>query len=191
MKPDKNAGPKNKISILLCGIAGIFGACSSPPEFVESEWLQSVRATDAAMLYAPHINPDGTFFNPWMERPESGGFFAFWFRGKMKFPDFPAEKYAYKENDYAYLMDKNNSGISFAGHASTIIKMDGETIFTDPFFSDRAFIAGKDVKIKFDFDKVPLRPVVLISHNHYDHLDTQSIEELVKKDAVFIVPLKL
>jgi L-ascorbate metabolism protein UlaG (beta-lactamase superfamily) len=175
----------------MFGVAGIFSACSSPPEFVESEWLESVRATDTDMLYAPHVNPDGTFFNPWMRRPESGGFFTYGFRSKMKFPDFPAQNYAWKENDYAYLPDKTNSSISFAGHASMIIKMDGETIFTDPFFSDRAFIAGKDLKLEFDYAKIPPRPVVLVSHNHYDHLDTESIEEFVKKDAVFIVPLKL
>jgi L-ascorbate metabolism protein UlaG (beta-lactamase superfamily) len=69
--------------------------------------------------------------------------------------------------------------------------MNGETVFTDPFFSNRALVVGKDVKIKFDFEKVPQRPVVIISHNHYDHLDSYSIKELAKKDAVFVVPLKL
>jgi len=72
-----------------------------------------------------------------------------------------------------------------------IIKMDAQTIFTDPFFSGAALIARKKVKIKFDFSQVPRKPVVLISHNHYDHLDKYSVKQLIKKDAVFIVPLKL
>ncbi|MCL2763242.1 MAG: MBL fold metallo-hydrolase, partial [Treponema sp.] len=46
-------------------------------------------------------------------------------------------------------------------------------------------------RIPFDFSKVPPKPVVLMSHNHYDHLDTYSVKELIKKDAVFIVPLNL
>jgi L-ascorbate metabolism protein UlaG (beta-lactamase superfamily) len=109
----------------------------------------------------------------------------------MQFPSFSEEKYSWQKNDYAYLKDKSFDSISFAGHASTIIKMNGETVFTDPFFSDRAVIGDKKVKIKFDFDNVPQRPVVVISHNHYDHMDTYSIEEMIKKDAVFLVPLKL
>jgi L-ascorbate metabolism protein UlaG (beta-lactamase superfamily) len=97
----------------------------------------------------------------------------------------------WKENDYSYLSGAEFDSISLVGHASMIIKMNRETIFTDPFLSNRAAIASKDVKIKFDYSKVPERPVVLISHNHYDHLDKQSIKALIKKNAVFIVPLKL
>jgi L-ascorbate metabolism protein UlaG (beta-lactamase superfamily) len=70
-----------------------------------------------------------------------------------------------------------------------IIKMDEQTIFTDPFFSRAAVVISKKVKIKFDYSKVPQRPVVLISHNHYDHLDKTTIKKLVKKEPVFIVPL--
>ena len=69
--------------------------------------------------------------------------------------------------------------------------MNGETIFTDPFFSNYALIVGKKVKLKFDFSKVPDRPVVLISHNHYDHLDRSTIKKMIKKNAVFLVPLRL
>jgi L-ascorbate metabolism protein UlaG (beta-lactamase superfamily) len=163
--------------------------CAAPPEFVESAWLEKVKSADASLLYAPHTRPDGTFFNPWMERPErSGGWF---FRDRLRFEQFPKEKYAHKENNYAYLSDSDFNGVSFVGHASLIIKMDRETIFTDPFFSNRALVVGKEVKIQFDFSKVPDRPVVLISHNHYDHLDSYSVKELIKKNAVFIVPLKL
>jgi L-ascorbate metabolism protein UlaG (beta-lactamase superfamily) len=168
----------------------VLGSCVTPPEFVESEWYEATKAYDISRLYEPHVNPDGTFFNPWMPRPELP-IFTRMFTSRTKFPDFPAQKYAWQENDYNYLRDTNNTSISFAGHASIIIKMNGETIFADPFFSGRALIIGKDVEIKFDFDKAPEHPVVLISHNHYDHLDTASIEELIKKDAVFIVPLKL
>jgi L-ascorbate metabolism protein UlaG (beta-lactamase superfamily) len=69
--------------------------------------------------------------------------------------------------------------------------MNEETIFTDPFFSNYALIVGKGLKLKFDFSKVPDRPIVLISHNHYDHLDKKTVKKMIKKNAVFLVPLKL
>jgi L-ascorbate metabolism protein UlaG (beta-lactamase superfamily) len=191
MKPGTNCPALALAAALL--FYGCASAPSSPPQFSEDLWAEEVAAEDRAMLYAPHLNPDGTFFNPWLlkssqPRPD-GNFRAF--RDENQFPPFPEEKYAWQKNDYSYLMDKNFDSISFAGHASTIIKMNGETVFTDPFFSDQAVIVRKQVKIEFDFSKVPERPVVVISHNHYDHMDVYSIEELIKKDAVFVVPLKL
>jgi L-ascorbate metabolism protein UlaG (beta-lactamase superfamily) len=126
-----------------------------------------------------------------MERPERRGGYSFFSRKKMEFPAFPEERYAYVENAYGYLKDKSFDSISFAGHASMIIKMNGETIFADPFFSNYALIVGKKTRIRFDFSKVPEHPVVLISHNHYDHLDKPTVKKLIKKDAVFIVPLRL
>jgi L-ascorbate metabolism protein UlaG (beta-lactamase superfamily) len=179
----------------------LLAACASDPTpmpaFDEEAWLREVQATDIAKLYAPHFNEkEKTFFNPWMlrsERPRpEGARRGGWFnRPKMETPPWPEENYIPQENDYSYLRDKNFSSISFAGHASMIIKMNGETIFTDPFFSNRAAVLSKEVKIKFDYDTVPDRPVVVISHNHYDHLDKQSIKKLIKKNAVFVVPLKL
>jgi len=172
-----------------------FTQCASQPVFDEAEWLEQVKAEDSALLYAPHVNPDGTFFNPWMERPQIPRRYSwFWnhlFGRKKRYDTFPQEEYSHVPNDYAYLSDPAFNSISFAGHASIIIKMDSQTIFTDPFFSNAALIRMKKVKIKFDFSRVPEKPVVLISHNHYDHLDKYSVKKLIKKDAVFVVPLGL
>jgi L-ascorbate metabolism protein UlaG (beta-lactamase superfamily) len=194
----KNAG-LIPLAAIVMSVTGFFAACASAPqqqapEFSEALWAEEIAAEDSSLLYAPHVREDGTFFNPWLpssSQPRPSGGRGFFFREKKRFGDFPEENYARQESDYSYLKDKNFDSISFAGHASAIIKMNGETVFTDPFFSDTAVIVAKKVKIKFDFDKVPRRPVVVISHNHYDHMDTYSIEELIKKDAVFLVPLKL
>jgi L-ascorbate metabolism protein UlaG (beta-lactamase superfamily) len=171
-------------------VAALCTCCVSPPPFDEAAWREKSRAPDAALLYAPHINAEGAFFNPWLERETErrGGFGMWFFRKKLRFPYFPEERYQARENDYVYLSDPNNNSISFAGHASVILKMDGETIFTDPFFSNRALVLGKKVKIPFNFDRVPPGSVVLISHNHYDHLDAWTIKQLIQKEAVFVVP---
>jgi L-ascorbate metabolism protein UlaG (beta-lactamase superfamily) len=186
----------------------VLSSCASdPPEsdFDEAWWLEQVKAADITKVYAPHIDEKGVYFNPWMPRSEQprqevppdaegqdaprrrrGGWF---FGNKTPVDPFPEENYTWVENDYAYLKDADFDSISFAGHASTFIKMNGETVITDPLFSDRALILSKKIKIKFDYSQVPQRPVVIISHNHYDHLDKESIKALVKKDAVFLAPM--
>jgi len=183
------------ISVLLLVMVSLcnFVQCASPPVFDEEAWRERVDSVDNALFYAPHVRDDGVFFNPWLqrERRRSGSRFYRRFSQKGAFDSFPQEKYSAVPNDYAYLPDPGNSSISFAGHASLIIKLDEQTIFTDPFFSNAALVVRKKVRIKFDFSKVPLKPVVLLSHNHYDHLDKSTVKKFIKKDAVFVVPLGL
>ena len=188
----RRAGPS---VFLFCLAAVMFIQCASQPplpQFSEEDWYERNQSPDASTLYAPHQNPDGTYFNPWLERQRMEGKRSWFFRKKEKnFEEPSQEQYGNVPNDYSYLTDKNFDSITFAGHASIIIKMNEQTIFTDPFFSNAALVIQKKVKIKFDYSKVPQRPVVLLSHNHYDHLDKPSVKKLAKKDAVFIVPLGL
>jgi len=170
----------------------VFAQCASQqPEFSETEWYERTQSADSALLYAPHMSSDGSFFNPWLQRQRHKGRRSWFFSKKEKFEKPSEAQYGNVPNDYPYLSDNSFDSITFAGHASMIIKLDGQNIFTDPFFSNAALVVQKKVKIKFDFSKVPEKPVVLISHNHYDHLDKYSVKQLAKKDAVFIVPLGL
>ncbi|MDR0447855.1 MAG: MBL fold metallo-hydrolase, partial [Treponema sp.] len=174
----------------------IFAACASqqpPPNFDEEAWLERVNNADPSLLYGLHQNEEGNYFNPWMPRSleRRKGRHGFFFREKMSFEEFPEELYGPVENNYDYLADPAFNSFSFFGHASFIIKIDGVTILTDPFFSKRALIIGKKVKNPIDFSKLPRQPIVLISHNHYDHLDAWTVKRLIKKDSVFIVPMGL
>ena len=69
------------------------------------------------------------------------------------------------------------------GHASALVQLDGVNILTDPVFSERASpfsFAGPKRKTPpgLTIDQLPRIDIVLISHNHYDHLDKSSIEAL-------------
>jgi len=180
--------------VWLVLLSAAFIQCASQETYVfnEEKWRQQVDSVDPALFYAPHVKDDGTFFNPWQERERRpSGSWLSRRNQKTAFDSFNPEQYSAVPNNYDYLSDPNNNSISFAGHASMIIKMDAQTVFTDPFFSNAALVVRKKVRIKFDFSQVPHKPVVLISHNHYDHLDKYSVKQMIKKDAVFIVPLKL
>ena len=167
--------------------------CVLQPSFNEEEWLDNIQKADSSLLYSSNVDSGGKYFNPWLKNPGfhvNGSWHLYQlFTLGQRYDTFPEKEYSHLENDYAYLRGDNFNSISFAGHASVIIKMDKQTIFTDPFFSSKALAAKKSVQIDFDFSKIPKGAVVLISHNHYDHLDQYSVEELAKKGASFIVPL--
>jgi len=168
-------------------------SCKSGPDFNEAAWLKSVNSSDPQMLYAEHRDENGIFFNPWMPRSEQRANSRRIYRlgSGAKFPKFDGKKYSPVKNHYNYLADTGFDSISHIGQGSFFIKIDGNTIITDPFFSGSALVVPRKVKIKIDYAKIPERPVVLISHNHYDHLDDKTIKKLIKKDPLFIVPLGL
>jgi len=84
------------------------------------------------------------------------------------------------------------------GHSTIMLNHAGTTILTDPQFSERAspfsFWGPKRITpTPFDITDLPPVDVVLISHNHYDHLDEPSIRTLARSQPhiKFLVPLGL
>ncbi|MFT9258276.1 MAG: MBL fold metallo-hydrolase [Acetobacter sp.] len=82
--------------------------------------------------------------------------------------------------------------ITMVGHASMLIQVAGLNILTDPVWSNRAspfsFIGPRRVTPPgIAFDALPPVDVVLISHNHYDHLDTATLRRLQAAHAPLIV----
>lgn len=73
--------------------------------------------------------------------------------------------------------------ITYINHATTLIQMDGINILTDPIYSDRAsplsFAGPKRIRAPgIPLDELPPIDVILISHNHYDHLDIETLQNL-------------
>lgn len=85
--------------------------------------------------------------------------------------------------------------VTFVSHASFLIQVDGLNILTDPVYGKRAsplsFVGPKAVHPPgIEFDKLLKIDIVLISHNHYDHMDEVTIKNLQDKfSPKFIVPL--
>jgi L-ascorbate metabolism protein UlaG (beta-lactamase superfamily) len=85
--------------------------------------------------------------------------------------------------------------ISYVGHVTFLVQAAGLNILTDPVWSDRvspfSFIGPKRItKPGIKFDDLPKIDIILISHNHYDHLDLNTIKRLWERDQPqIIVPL--
>lgn len=82
--------------------------------------------------------------------------------------------------------------VTIVGHATVLIQTGGLNIVTDPVWSERAspvnFAGPKRVCTPgIAFDDLPPIDVVLLSHNHYDHLDKATLQRLVKRDNPRII----
>ncbi len=80
------------------------------------------------------------------------------------------------------------------GHSSYLIKSKGVTILMDPVFSGHASpvsffgksFPGSDV---YSVDDMPAIDLLILSHDHYDHLDYETITKLIPKVKKFYTPL--
>ena len=86
----------------------------------------------------------------------------------------------------------NQLNATWLGHSSLMINMDGYRILTDPVFEKRVSLLGParfSGDVPLDIHQVPLIDVVIISHDHYDHLNKHSVQQLNEKTSRFVVPL--
>lgn len=89
--------------------------------------------------------------------------------------------------------------VTWIGHATLLLRLGGLNVLTDPHFSERASPVGFAGPKRFHPPGVALADLpeihaVVISHNHYDHLDVDSVRQLHQRSGgklQFFVPLGL
>ena len=104
--------------------------------------------------------------------------------------------------DLALLKSPLSPSVTWIGHATALVQADGLNVLVDPVFSERAspvqlFGPKRAQPPGVAMVDLPAIDVVLISHNHYDHLDRISVAQLDEKakaagkTTLFLVPLGL
>eukprot|EP01137_Pigoraptor_chileana_P005821 Opistho-2@49417 len=98
--------------------------------------------------------------------------------------------------DFENLAQKTLPGeakVTWIGHATVLVQLDGLNIITDPIFSERCapvqFIGPKRYRpTPCSIDELPKIHAVVLSHDHYDHTDTASLRRLneVHSPAYFV-----
>jgi L-ascorbate metabolism protein UlaG (beta-lactamase superfamily) len=122
------------------------------------------------------------FFNPGAEKPRPFTDLLRWqfFSDRATWPDaFPAPSVDTPPPAAGH----GTIRISFIGHASFLVQAEGHNILIDPVFSRRAspysFVGPARVNDPgIAFDALPRIDTVLITHNHYDHLDVGTLGRL-------------
>ncbi len=176
----------------------MFASCSfiSTPPFDEAQWRRRVESANPEKLYASHVR-DGRFFAPWSD-VENGGFMRL-LRWKLsprgnytpeeeafqpKFiPDLPARVESTPHGDF----------IAWLGHGSFLLRLNGEYWLLDPMLSERALWPKRHTPPALTRDELRNMPGpfhVVVSHNHYDHLDKATLNALPAGSRLY-VPLGL
>lgn len=84
--------------------------------------------------------------------------------------------------------------VTLIGHSSILLEMDGSTILLDPVFCDRASMVQWAGPKRFfppplRIDELPPLDAVILSHDHYDHLDRHAIPQLRERTNRFVCSL--
>ena len=123
------------------------------------------------------------FFNPSGVRPKGPGAFLKWQLGERgapwpkRFPSpFPPDRPPARH-------DGAGLRITHVGHATFLIQTRGKNLLVDPVWAERAspftFVGPKRVNAPgIAFDDLPTIDAVLVTHNHYDHMDVDTIGRL-------------
>ena len=154
-----------------------------------------------SMEKAPyHHLPDGTFRNP-EGSPKRDPNIRWSYkvfneeRKKIKI-DFPDSHVIPRKEVLKNLKDNSKENyVAWIGHATFLIKLGDTTIITDPLFSKNTgpliFGPKRYVEPAIKLSELPKIDLLLLTHNHYDHLDASSIRKFPHKNAKAIIPLKL
>lgn len=156
-------------------------------------WMVLFMATSAcATDYVDKRETSSHFKDGEFKNLEAGPQKSFWkflkMRMKTEWSDWPD----WREISVAKKIKNKNEAdfieVTPINHSTFLIQYKGLNILTDPIYSDRCspvqFAGPKRVhKPGINFKDLPQIDLIIISHDHYDHLDLDTIESLVKRDS--------
>ena len=195
MRRQSNSRRRLKFALIAFSI-GVIGGVWSLVDFssfggdVTGDRLQRVEAS-------PHYR-DGGFFNTVPQSAASVG--LYWdymveqfFGDQVRVPPSAVPVVPFSVARAEAPPDAGLRAI-WLGHASVYLELDGVRLLIDPMFSERAspvdFVGPKRFYAPpIALVALPKIDAVLISHDHYDHLDMATIQALAARGSQFFVPL--
>ncbi|MDO4640767.1 MAG: MBL fold metallo-hydrolase [Neisseria sp.] len=144
-----------------------------------------------------HYNPQtGLFYNPEPQRPVKDVASAMWRMLTDKASTRPPETLPMVKPDWsAFLAAGAKSRFIWFGHSTLLMRIGNQTVITDPVFGKYAspvpIMMRRFQAPPAGLNELPPLDAVLISHNHYDHLEKSTVKYLAAKNNHFIVSLGL
>ncbi len=136
----------------------------------------------------PHHHPEGGFRNPWPTPRRGTADLLRWQRERRTSalsPNPHPSVLPVVPHDVAYPHVRGSEArITWMGHSTFLVQIGGVNMLTDPHWSHRAspvqFMGpGRFVQAGVPFNELPPIDLVVLSHDHYDHLDVPTIRRLL------------
>jgi L-ascorbate metabolism protein UlaG (beta-lactamase superfamily) len=173
---------------LTLGIAACLGGCTAAlPQFVDAGKLGRVSLTPSRA--GAQQEGAGPEWWGWLFDVSQNAYYR---------PGAVPASLAYGKHRARQALSRlmaSRDGLLWIGHSTFLVRYAGVTILTDPVFSDRASPFQWSGPRRYlppglAIEDLPSIDVVLVSHNHYDHLDVLSLAAIAKRSpgAKIIVP---
>jgi L-ascorbate metabolism protein UlaG (beta-lactamase superfamily) len=178
------------VAIIIVLVMGTFGVLSLPQFGKKASGLRRKRIQNSPnfkdgkfqnLSYTPDINEDFTYFDLFKE-------FIKKHKDKVPAQNIPS----LKTNLHA--IDVNKNSIVWFGHSSYLMYFEGKRILVDPVFSGFAapfsfmMNAFKGSNL-YRPEDIPEIDILIITHDHYDHLDFKTLKVLKSKVKVIVTSL--
>jgi L-ascorbate metabolism protein UlaG (beta-lactamase superfamily) len=171
-------------TVLLFLVIGLCFAPTLAPIFLDRIYYEGEAGShfDGERFFNPgeadggHRRPE-RFINRWIN-PE----------GKARWP----ERVPVAQTVPPRRVEGRGMRVTWIGHATVLVQTAGLNILTDPIWSERpspvSFIGPKRARAPgVRFEDLPRIDLVLVSHNHYDHMDVATLKRLWERDRPLIV----
>ncbi len=176
------------VAVLICLVWLTLPGCASsdPDSWIEGRPKHHIQSGFRNYPIIPDFAPvrNGFYFRRVMD-----SFFL---------PDVPASHVIPEPQALRELQALNQKdSITWLGHSTFLIRLSGHSILTDPFLTEYAtawepFGPRRFVAPGINVDKLPPIDIIVVSHNHFDHLDEDTVEALPgKRNIQVFVPLGL
>ncbi|HYD76909.1 MBL fold metallo-hydrolase [Ramlibacter sp.] len=140
---------------------------------------------------------EGRFVNLEPEAPSTTSLFDYTLRqltgDEVREPPAPVPVLTVDKAALAGALPAHGLRAFWIGHASTYVEIDGRRLLLDPVFADRVSPLpvgpGRFHPPPIALADLPTIDAVLISHDHYDHLDMDTVRQLAQRGSRFFVPL--
>ena len=176
--------------ILLLLIIVLLLAATIVPRFLDRRYYDGPRSDhfDGERFFNPTAGEDDT-----AGIPGGGSRATFIWRqltGSDARPPWP-KTVAVTPSKPAPRVDGDTMVATWIGHATVLVQTQGMNILTDPVYAERAGPLGQGpqrvTRPGVAFDDLPPIDLVLLSHNHYDHLDLATLQRLWRRDRPTII----
>ena len=138
------------------------------------------------------------YVNPWPTRPPAGheNIVRWAFAHRFRRPPDPAGSVVpLATPSFPDRAARGDLVVTWLGHSTTLLQLGGLNILTDPVWAERASpvrFAGprRRLPAAIAVEQLPPIDAVVISHNHYDHLDLNAVRQIAGRnpDAVWLTP---